>query len=94
MASLRVELAAFRRTAAGVVKDPAVAAALAAQVALETPIAMAAFTARPVFGDARSRLADAEADFTAAAELMAKLVVFHGLQWQGLAAELLEIAKG
>lgn len=96
IASLRVELATFRRNAAGLVKDVGIAATLTEQIATETPIVMAAFAARPAFIDPAwpPILAQAEAEFTAAATLLSKLVAFHGPAWQELSAKLLAIAKG
>lgn len=96
VSGLRVALAAFRRNAAGLVQDRAIAAALARQLAVETPIAMVAMAARRVFLEAgpSPSLADTAAEFAAAGTLLAGLVVRHGIAWQRLAAELLAVAKG
>jgi hypothetical protein len=96
VAGLRVELATFRRNAAGLVQDAGIATALARQIASEAPIVMAALAARPAFVEVAGppALADTEAEFTAAAKLLSALAAFRGIDWQPLAAELLAIAKG
>jgi hypothetical protein len=96
VSGLRVALATFRRNAAGLVQDRGIAAALARQLAVETPIAMAAMAARPVFIEVGPSpgVADTAAEFAAAGTLLAGLVVRHGIAWQRLAAELLALANG
>jgi len=96
VAGLRVELATFRRNARALAKDPSVAAALAQQIAIETPLLQSALAARPAWlaGATPASVNDEAAAFAAAAELLAKLVAKAGLEWQTLALELAALAKG
>jgi hypothetical protein len=100
VAGLRIELATFRRTAATMLRDPALAAALTAQIAEETAVLRAALAARPAFVDPAPPSAPATteagvlAEFTAAANLLAALIARCGVAWQGLAARLLALAHG
>lgn len=77
VASLRVELAVFRRLAA---LRPALTAVLTNAIAEETRWLITALARRPA--------TTAPADFAAATELLAALVALHGPAWLAFAAEL------